>query len=120
MGCTGKACGWQMSRTGTMGCVNGSGTCAAAMLVKAKPSGFHDQTLIDATVKISDILGAIPPDKQGRQLSFVNTEMGTLLAWVSHDPTTASDPDAITAESDAATVATALGLIYPQSTQTGA
>jgi hypothetical protein len=99
-----------MSRTGTLGCANGAGTCTSASFVEAESSDFHDQTLILASAGIRAVLTAIPPDPGGRKLSFIHTDMGTLLAWATHDETAPIEADAITADHDRATVAAALGL----------
>lgn len=107
--CSGKTCSWGKSRSGSdMGCQAGSGDCALALILEARPSEFHDQTLIEATLKIKQILEGIAADARGRKLSFVHTNMGTLLAWVEHGG--AIPPDAVTAEDADATVAEALGL----------
>jgi hypothetical protein len=82
-GCSGFACGF-----GAFGdevnCDTGSGSCWTAMMAEAETSGFHDAALQKATMEIQSILKSIPPDPKGRKLSFVNTEDGTILAWVNH------------------------------------
>jgi hypothetical protein len=91
-------------------CDSGGSGCSLAPLLEAEPSDFHDQALIDATQQINQILAAIPPDSQGRTISFLYTRLGTLLAWVQHGSGEV-DPDAVTAEDDNETVIEALGLI---------
>jgi len=90
-------------------CGTGTGTCAAAELLEAEPSGFHDENLIAATQQIRAILAAIPADPAGRKLSFIRTNMGELLAWMDHSGAEVPD-DAVTAEDDDATIAQALKL----------
>ena len=89
-------------------CSSGNGSCSLAVLLEAEPSGFHDQNLIAATQEIKAILAGIPPDSEGRKLSFIRTNMGSLLAWMDHSGT-ASD-GGVTAEDDDATIARALRL----------
>jgi hypothetical protein len=72
-------------------------------------SEFHDQYLIAATQAIKEILAGIPTDAQGRKLSFLHTNMGSLLAWVEHGE--AVPANAVTADHGDATIAEALGLI---------
>ena len=90
-------------------CSTGSGSCSVAVLLEAEPSGFHDENLIAATQQIREILAAIPPDADGRKLSFIRTNMGSLLAWMDHSGATVPD-GAVTAEDDDATIAAALRL----------
>jgi hypothetical protein len=82
-GCSGFACGF-----GAFGdevnCDTGSGSCWTAMMADAEDSAFYDKTLRTATQEIRAILEQIPPDPNGRKLSFVHTEDGTILAWVNH------------------------------------
>lgn len=83
VGCSGFACGF-----GAFGdevnCDTGSGSCWTAFMCEAETSRFHDEVLQDATRAIKAILDRIPPDPNGRKLSFVHTEDGTMLAWVNH------------------------------------
>lgn len=109
MNCIGKQCGFG-SFNGDLGCTDG-GSCFEACLLPAQISTFHDATLAAATSKINDILSAIPADPKGRQLSFLQTQMGTMLAWVRHDVDVPDD--AVRATDDDATVTKALGLIDP-------
>lgn len=108
--CTGATCDFAVggSDEQQVSCLSGSGTCLAADLLEAESSGMHDETLIEATQKIKQILSEIPADSDGRKLSFLVTKMGLLLAWVNHD---ADIPEnAITAENDNTTLAKALKL----------
>jgi hypothetical protein len=85
--CKGADCEWQNTVQGgtpVMSCENGNGGCGIAELLDADESDFHDQSLIEATRKIKRILAGIPKDSRGRKLSFCQTNMGTLLAWVQH------------------------------------
>ena len=90
-------------------CNTGTGTCAVAKLLEAELSGFHDENLIAATQQIKAILAAIPPDPAGRQLSFIRTNMGELLAWMDHSGAEVSE-EGVTADDDDATIAAALRL----------
>jgi hypothetical protein len=85
--CVGPQCEWQAQTVKgrmVMDCVDGSGGCGKAELLDADESDFHDKALIEATRKIKRILAGIPKDSRGRKLSFCQTNMGTLLAWVQH------------------------------------
>lgn len=94
-----------------MGCQTGTGDCAAALLLTAEISEFHDERLADATAKIRAILEALPQENsQGWTLSFLQTNMGTLLAYVDHNATFPANEPLITAESDDKEVIAALGL----------
>lgn len=96
--CVGATCDW--AANAGLQCFEGPGNCKEAAFLAAAPSSFHDQTLIEATRKLNKILSGIPKDSQGRKLSFVLANMGTLLAWVNHSATkpnhgvTAKDADA--------------------------
>jgi hypothetical protein len=70
--------------SGVVICVPGASACSPVSFLEAGESGFHDCNLIEATAAIKEILAKIPPDPDGRSLSFLHTEMGTLLAWVQH------------------------------------
>jgi hypothetical protein len=108
--CSGRkaACQWE-HLPGSMVCVSSNtATCEAVNILEAEESDFHDSNLVAATAAIKDILAKIPSDPQGRNLSFLKTNFGTLLAWVDHGGT--STNDAVTFESDDATVAKALKL----------
>lgn len=91
-------------------CVEGMpSNCGMAVILQAEESNFHDANLVTATAAIKQILENIPPDPQGRKLSFLRTNLGVLLAWVNHGSTNSSG--GITAEDDDQTVISALGLI---------
>ena len=102
--CVGTLCDWQAEtaqgrRLTILSCEDGFGGCGKAELLDADESDFHDQSLIEATRKIKRILAGIPKDSRGRKLSFCQTKMGTLLAWVQHGGmasgrVTAKDSDA--------------------------
>lgn len=109
MDCTGRQCGFRVF-AGDMGCTDGA-SCFAAGLLEAQESKFHDATLAEATSKINSVLSAIPADPSGRQLSFLQTKMGTMLAWVRHDVNVPED--AIKAIDSNVDVAKALGIIDP-------
>ncbi len=109
--CTGASCDFAVGGGSTeqqVSCLSGSGTCLAADLLEAESSGIHDETLVEATQRIKQILSEIPTDTDGRKLSFLVTKMGLLLAWVNHDADIPAD--AVTAENDNATVAKVLKL----------
>ena len=103
-------CGWGRSKRG-MDCEAGGGSCFHAIMIEAEVSEFHDASLQNATSQMQAILSAIPPDAEGRSLSFVHTQMGTILAWVSHG--SGFGPDPVTYEDDDAAVIAALGLTPP-------
>ena len=81
--CRGRSCGFA-EFSGELGCTDG-GSCFEAKMLTLKESNFHDAILAKATQQIREALEAIPPDPKGRQLSFLQTKMGTVLAWVRHD-----------------------------------
>jgi hypothetical protein len=89
-------------------CAPNGNECQPAVMAEAKTSAFHDQTLADATQKIKQVLASIPPDTQGRKLSFLRTPRGTLLAWVHHGAKI--PPGAVPATADEKTLSKALGL----------
>lgn len=93
----GEPCAWGMvEENDRIDCNRGDGTCCPAPLLEAEISGFHDQSLSDATSQINQILQAIPADSAGRELAFLNTKTGILLAWVNHG--NAPQAKAITAQ----------------------
>lgn len=105
--CSGRMCGYS-AFNGDLGCETGSGSCWVAFMVEADTSAFHDETLQNATREIKAILEAIPKDPEGRKLSFVHTEHGTMLAWVRHGVTV---PDGkVTFDSGPDKVKEALGI----------
>lgn len=107
--CSGANCDYAIDTTTGEGlCFSGSGTCVVGDLLEAEESPLHDQSLIDATQQIKQILTAIPADPQGRQLSFLVTGNGLLLAWVNHGVDIPAD--AVTAKDEPAIVAKALKL----------
>ena len=109
MSCSGKRCGFNIQVTKeAAGCSEGDGSCFEARVLTAEPTKFHDETLADATAKIQEILNEIGRDPDGRTLSFINTNMGLLLAWVEHGGTV--PPDAVTDKDDDETIAQALRL----------
>ena len=116
--CTGANCDYAIDpMTGDGLCFSGSGTCLACNLLEAEASPLHDETLIEATQKIKEILAGITSaaaaggdgTREGRKLSFLVTEMGLLLAWVEHDAVDIPE-NAVTAKDDNATLAKALKL----------
>lgn len=109
MDCVGRQCGFG-AFAGDLGCTDG-GSCFEAGLLKANESKFHDKILADASDKINSIVASIPKDPDGRQLSFLHTKMGTMLAWVRHDVKVPED--AVKATDSDAEVAKALGIIDP-------
>jgi hypothetical protein len=123
MSCTGKQCGYNIVQTVTKdgqitrdaGCSAGSGSCFEATVLNAEPTNFHDATLIAATEEIQKILKGIQPDPAGRKLSFINTNMGLLLAWVEHGKPV--PPDAVTDKNTDEEVAEALKLTGFRSTK---
>lgn len=108
--CLGKNCEWEAGITGPpFTCIDGSGGCSHAYFCEAEDSVFHDATLAEATKKLNRILSRIPADSKGRKLSFCDTYMGTLLAWVDHGGKSGKGRR-VTRNDDDATVAKALGL----------
>ena len=105
--CKAGRCGHQI-KDDSVGCNEGPGDCRPVSLLEAEASGFHDASLIAATTAIKGILANIPADANGRTLSFLNTRMGTLLAWVEHGHE--AWEGAVTGEDDDATIAAALKL----------
>ena len=107
--CTNKSagCTYQVVN-GVAICVPGTSACSPVIFLEAEESGFHDSDLIEATAAIKEILAKIPPDRDGRKLSFLHTEMGTLLAWVQHGGQPVDG--AVTASDDNAAIAEALKL----------
>ena len=105
--CVGRQCSFAASDD-SLACSSGGGDCVEVDLLEAEPSGFHDRNLIEATRKIKEIVAGIPSDSRGRKLSFVHTNLGTLLAWVEHGAEVPAD--AVTVDDDDATVAKALRL----------
>jgi hypothetical protein len=97
-------CRWQMP-VDVLQCVESAlGNCNIPNILEAEESAFHDGNLVEATRAIKEILAGIPCDPNGRSLSFVHTNMGTLLAWVEHGGTPIEgavssdhDDDAVTA-----------------------
>ena len=81
--CSGRSCGFA-EFSGELGCTDG-GSCFEATMLVARESSFHDAALAKATQQIKEALDAVPPDPKGRQLSFLQTKLGTMLAWVRHD-----------------------------------
>lgn len=82
-------CGGSMCSFGAfsskLGCESGDGSCWTAFMAEADNTTlFHDQELYDATTEIQRILNGITKPTDGRTLSFVHTEEGTILAWVQH------------------------------------
>lgn len=104
--CRGGNCGPQIKGE-VLGCGNGQ-SCMTVALLEADESGFHDQHMIDATTAIRQILANIPEDPNGRKISFIHTNMGTLLAWVDHG--LGDIEGAVTEKDDDATIAAALRL----------
>jgi hypothetical protein len=105
--CT-RDCSFQLYGN-AMSCFSGDPTCDMVNILEAEESDFHDLSLIKATSAIKGIIANIPPDPNGRNLSFIHTNMGTLLAWVEHGETAIEG--AVTADDDDATITAALKLI---------
>ena len=81
--CLGFACGYG-AFNGEIGCHVDDGSCWTAMMADAEVTAFHDQELYDAATEIQRVLDGVSKPADGRKLSFVHTEEGTLLAWVRH------------------------------------
>lgn len=105
--CSGRTCGYG-AFDGDLGCTDGA-SCSEARMLKAQRSKFHDAALAEASRRIDEILGSIPADPSGRQLSFLHTKMGTMLAWVRHDVDVPKG--CATAESPDHELCAALGLV---------
>jgi hypothetical protein len=104
--CTGKKCGFNVSRAG-VGCSSGDGGCLDAKFLIADASDFHDSQLIRATGDIKNIIAGLRAPA-GKTLAFLNTDFGILLAWVEHGM--AVPDDAVTDKDPAEAIAKALGL----------
>lgn len=104
--CSARTCGF--GAFGEVACTNGE-SCSMARMLAAKESNFHDADLQKASREIQAVLDSIPPDPKGRQLSFLHTQMGTMLAWVRHDIEVPKG--AVMASSSNEDVIYALGLI---------
>jgi len=89
------------------------GTCAMASFASAAISDFYTAALQDATTQMQAILNTITPDPNGRELCFLNTKNGLLLAWATHR--TAIPPGSVTANNHANDIAAALGLVNLES-----
>lgn len=101
--CVGRQCEFHVDTVNEeVLCETGVGTCTDATLLEANISKFHDQSLSDATGKINEVLSSIPKDPDGRQLSFLFTNQGIMLAWVRHGIVSRHD--------DEATMSKALGV----------
>ena len=83
--CTGGMCSFGVYNE-DLNCETGDGSCWTARMAEAEStSKFHDKELYEATAKIHEILNGISKPADGRQLSFVHTDDGTILAWVRHN-----------------------------------
>jgi hypothetical protein len=83
--CSGGMCSFG-EYNGDLDCDTGDGSCWTARMAEAdNTTKFHDKELYEATAKIHDILKNIKTPTDGRQLSFVHTDDGTILAWVRHN-----------------------------------
>src|SRR5688500_10649980 len=82
--CSGGMCSFG-EFSGELGFESDDGGCWTARMAEAeRTTKFHDKTLYDATAEIQNILNGIAKPTDGRQLSFVHTDDGTILAWVRH------------------------------------
>lgn len=106
--CTHKGCDWH-SANAEASCSETGNSCSYARFLDAEDSVWHDETLIQATQELNEILGRLPQEVDGRNLSFIHTRMGTLLAWVRHGAQSVP-AGAVTANDDDATIAAALKL----------
>ena len=97
------------SKTSDISCGGGTGTCSRAQVFEAEVSSFHTVSLLDASRKIQAILDEIEPDRDGRELCFLNVRNGVLLAWATH--VDKLPLEGITADDDFETIAEALGLV---------
>lgn len=109
--CRGRTCGYAVYG-GDMGCDEG-GSCFEAIMLEAKESSFHDADLKKATLEIKRILEPLQEKCGDRQLTFVQTKLGTLLAWVRHDIEVPAD--AVREDSSEEDTIKALGLLIPDS-----
>lgn len=82
--CGGSRCSYNLNlATEIMNCDVGDGSCLNPKFLSAEVSPFHDDALEAATQSINEIIAKVPV-KEGFELSLINTNMGLLLAWVSH------------------------------------
>jgi len=107
-GCSRQGCDWHQDAN-EASCVDGGNSCSKASFLIAEPSAFHDEALIQTTQELNEILRRLPQEVDGRNLSFIHTRMGTLLAWVRHGATSVP-AGAVTANDDNATITEALKL----------
>lgn len=91
------------------GCEPGGTDCWQAALLTAASSKFHDQTLMNATAQINQILAGLPADPDGRQPSFIANRLGVMLVWVYHGARPAG-AYSVTSAADDATLTSALKL----------
>ena len=106
--CVGSGCEWALVGR-KVECIDGMGGCSAPHFCEAEESSFHSKDLQEATKKLNRILARIPADSKGRRLSFLDTNMGTFLAWVDR----AGKPSkgkVVTQKDDEKTIAKALKL----------
>jgi hypothetical protein len=84
-GCTSRKCDYAINElNGSIGCVNGSGTCSSARMLSGGITDSHDAELEAASKEIQSILDGLEANANGRKLSFLSTDEGLFLAWVDH------------------------------------
>ncbi len=103
----GRQCGYAVF-SGEVGCTDG-GNYFWAQLEKAQETNFHDAALVRATGEINGILDSLSKEAGERRLSFLQTPLGLMLAWVRHD--LKIPEDAVTGASPKEDIIAALGLI---------
>jgi hypothetical protein len=95
-------------------CYNGEpdcDNCHNVRLIGAKPSKFHDQTLIDATQRINAIFDELRGQADpGLHLALINTGLGLLLIWAMEGDRPDDTTDLVTYWSTADEIVAALGL----------
>lgn len=96
-------------KSGDISCGPTGGSCARAQFLDADVSEFYTETLQDVSRRMQAILDEIGRDADGRELCFLNTKRGVLLAWaVEREVMPASS---VTADNSFEEIAEALGLI---------
>lgn len=73
-------------------CRGGGGDCWAAHFREASVSPLHPGSVNDATKAIKSIFRLVEGEANGRKLSLVHTENGTILVWARHSERAEEEP----------------------------
>jgi len=109
--CVPGRCSWH-GFSGTVSCSTGAPDYYECDLLSADISDFHTTELEEATSQIRKVISSIER-RDGRDLVFIGTPFGVLLAWVQHG--NKIPKNATTSESPREEIIKALGLkdVYP-------